>query len=587
MNNKGFTFVGILVGVSLLLIVFLGIYGIFQLNLKVVGQNRARITATTLANQKIEIIKNLAYDEVGTVSGIPSGEVLESETITRNNIDYIVKTTIGYVDDPFDGLAPADLLPNDYKKAKVKVFWTGLLDGEVTLITSIAPKGLETTEGGGNLLISVFDALGQPISQADIHLVNDQISPNIDAHYQTNNQGQYLVAGAPSSTNAYQITVSKDNYSTDRTYSFTEVVNPEKPQATVLEGDLTEISFSIDRLSNFSLRTLSPYGGDSFADSFLNQDKISESSNIIVNQGQITLATTTATTTLEYISPGSLTSEQIEPVDIVNWDKFSWTDTEPAETSIKYQVLYNDGENWVLIPEIDLPGNNSGFDSSPVDLSGLATTTYGQLEIKGNLSTDNTSTTPALFDWAISWITGQPTVINYVAFNLQGNKIIGTDAQEDPIYKYSEDFTTNASGQLDINNLEWDAYDFSIHPAENLDLVNTDPISDPLGQKIDLLPDTDQEVDLFLDAENSLLLSLLDSETSSSIFSGKIRLYNNGLGYDETQFTNESGQTLFIPLTNETYQIEIQADGYEDYSGVISVAGDKTSIIYLTPSGPT
>ena len=432
--------------------------------------------------------------------------------------------------------------------------------------------------------------MGIGIGQADIHIVNNETDPVINVSYQTNSQGQYLVAGAPSSTAAYQITVTKSGtppgYSTDRTYGIEEVANPNKLHTTVIESKLTEISFSIDWLANFSIETFSPWGSDNFADSFLDASKISESSDIKINQGQVGLATTTATTT-EYVSVGYLLSTSIIPTNPTSWDEFSWTDIEPLETEIKYQLFYASGTDWLLIPESDLTGNQTGFDSSPVDLAALSTITYAQLKVKGNLATNNTSTSPTLFDWSVSWVTGEATAIGNVSFNLQGNKTIGTDADEEPIYKYSANFTTNSLGQLDIPDLEWDAYDFTINPMENLDLVSTDPVSDPLGQDIDLLPLANQPVSLFLEAENSLLAMVRDSETLEPIFSAQVKLFSNGLGYDQTQFTDEQGQTLFIPLQIGNYNIEVQADGYGSYSGTVSVSGDKTMTVNLTLTGPS
>ncbi len=584
-KQKGFTLVETLVGVGVLMIIIIGLYGAFQLGLKVVAQSKARITATALANQKIEIAKNLPYSQVGTVSGIPSGSITETENITRNGVEYTVKTTVGYVDDEFDGTAPADVLPNDYKIVRVKVTWPGFLGGELNLVTNVTPQGLETSEGGGNLLISVFDALGAAIPQANINIVNDETDPVISVNYQTNNDGQYLVAGAPSSTAAYQITITKSNYSTDKTYGTEEVINPEKPHTTVIEGRLTEISFSIDQESTFNIRTLSPWGSDSFNDSFADASNISESSDILIDQGQVTLATTTASTT-EYLTSGYLTSDVILPANIDTWDEFSWTDTEPEDTDIKYQIYYFNDPDWVLIPDGDLSNNSTGLDSSPIDLNSLATTTYDRIMIKGNLSTTNTSTSPTLFDWHVAWITGETTPIGNVTFNLEGNKIIGTDAQEDPVYKYSEGHTSDGNGQITINGLEWDSYNFTIDGSENLDLRSTDPASDPIGENIDLLPNANQDIDLFLEAENSLLVTLLDIETSEAIFSGEVRLHNAGLSYDQTQFTDANGKTLFIPLETATYNIEIDIDGYETYSNTINISGDEASVINLTPTGP-
>ncbi len=577
-KQGGFTFIETLIGVSVLLVIIIGLYGAFQLGLKIVAQSKARITATALANQKIEIAKNLPYNQVGTINGIPPGNIIETEDLTKNGIEYTVKTTVGYVDDEFDGTAPTDTLPNDYKIVKVKVTWPGFLGGELNLVTNISPQGLETTEGGGNLLISVFDALGVAIPQANINIINNQTDPTINVNYQTNDSGQYLVAGASSSTAAYQITITKSNYSTDRTYGTEEVINPEKPDATVIEGKLTEISFSIDQMSSFIIRTLSPWGSDNFTDSFANQNNISESADILINQGQITLATTTATTT-EYLASGYLVSDIILPNNIDTWNEFSWTDTEPEQTDINYQIYYLNGQDWLLIPDGDLIGNSTGLDSSPTDLSSLATTTYSQLKIKGNLSTSNTSTSPTLFDWNVSWITGETTPIGNVSFNLQGNKTIGTDAEENPVYKYSNNHSSDANGQITINELEWDTYDFTIDPAENLDLLNTD--------SVDLSPDTNQTVDLFLEAENSLLVTLLNEDTLEPIFSGQIRLYNAGLSYDQTQFTDSQGKTFFIPLETANYNIEINIEGYQNYSNTINVSGDETNVINLTPTGPS
>jgi type II secretory pathway component PulJ len=46
--KKGFTFIDVLVGIALMLIVFLGIFGAYQLGLKVVGQSKNKIMAMLL-----------------------------------------------------------------------------------------------------------------------------------------------------------------------------------------------------------------------------------------------------------------------------------------------------------------------------------------------------------------------------------------------------------------------------------------------------------------------------------------------------------------------------------------------------------
>lgn len=574
----GFTFIEVIVGTALILIIFVGFVGAYRLGFKIVGKSKARTTATALANEKLEFARNLAYKDVGTIGGIPSGSLPETEILVRNGIQYTVKTTVVYIDDPFDGLAPQDPVPNDYKRVKVKVSWGGLFGGEVMTMSDIAPRGLESNEGTGNILVSVFNAFGIGIPQANIHIVNNEVSPPIDANFQTNDKGTFLIVGAPTSTQSYQVTITKPSYSTSRTYGTEEVANPNQPHLTVLEGQLTEVSFSIDLVSSFSVDTLSPQGADSFADSFADQSKITELSDVVIENGKVHLATTTATST-QYVPSGYLVSSSIAPTNLYLWDKFSWNDEEPVNTDILYKVLYFSGSEWVPVPDSDLLGNSSGFDDSPIDLSGLSTTTYSQLKLRADLSTQDSSTTPELFDWQLTWKTNEPTPIGNASFHLKGSKTIGTDAEDLPVYKYSQDHTSNSGGHVDISNLEWDEYTFSVDPSTGLDLIETVPSPQPIS----LDPDTNEQVKLFLSSENSLIMQLRDSETTDPIFSGTVRVFNTLSGYDKTLFTDSEGKALFIPIDQNSYNYEISAAGYQSANGTISVSGDTIKVINLIP----
>lgn len=91
------------------------------------------------------------------------------------------------------------------------------------------------------------------------------------------------------------------------------------------------------------------------------------------------------------------------------WGSFSWNDTE-ASSDIKYHIEYLDGSTWELIPESDLAGNASGFDTSPVSLLGVDTLTYNEIRIRANLTDAGAS--PHLLDWKIEWgfAVSQPTI---------------------------------------------------------------------------------------------------------------------------------------------------------------------------------
>jgi hypothetical protein len=570
-NQKSFSLIEVLVFTFLALIIFFGIFGAYQLGMQVVGRSKNKITATAIANGEIEKIRNLSYGSIGVKGGFPDG-VLEAATTTfSNNIEYRIETRVDYVVDSADGISlPDDDCPNDYKRLEIKVSWSGRFPGEVKLSTDVAPKNLaqECETLGGILSVSVFDAYGNMVSSPLIEVKDPATDQTLKTA--TPSEGKHYFSLA---TSTYKVVVSKSGYSSERTYGTDEITTPEKPHPMVLEGQLTETSFSIDKVSSFSVDTLSPWGQDFFADSFNDESKISEKSNVIVGNGEVNLATSTE----GYFLSGYLISTSISTTSLINWDEFSFSDLEPINTDLRYQIYYASGTDWYLIPDTDLAGNSTGFDDSPVDLSNLSTTTYSQLKIRGNFSTNSTTTTPTLYDWQISWITSLATPIPNVTFNLRGDKIIGLDINDDPVYKYSATSTSNSNGHVEITNLEWDNYTFSINPASGLDLVSTDPSPQPIS----LSPNTNLPVKLYLDAQNSLLLTIQDATTSGPIFSATARLFNLGLGYDKTQYTNEKGQTYFIPLEIATYNLEVQAAGYSAVSTTISISGDETETIKL------
>jgi hypothetical protein len=571
-TNRGFTLIEVLLGAFLTLIVFLGIFFAYQLTLKVIGTNRNKVTATAIAKGELEKIKNLPYQSVGVIGGFPDGVLDASRTDTINNINYTVEDRVDYVIDPRDGIAsPDDECPNDYKRVEVKVSWSGLFSGQIKLDTDVSPKNLaqECSETGGILSISVFDAFGVMVSSPLIEVKDPQTGQVVKTA--TPISGKHYFSLAPAT---YKVVVSKDGYSSEQTYGVEQVANPEKPNPIVLEGQVSEISFSIDKVSSFSIDTLSPWGTDYFSDSFLDQSKVSKFSDLAIGSGEVVLTDSGGV----YKTSGYLISTSIEPTDLIGWQDFSFNDSQPQNTQILYHVLYYDGLDWILVPDSDLPGNSTGFETYPIDLSGLDTDNYPKLELKANFSTTDLSNTPVLYDWQLSWKTNQATPAPNVSFDLQGAKIIGTDTEEQPVYKFSQSFVSDSRGHIDIADLEWDSYIFSIDPATGLDLEATDPSPQPIS----LPPDTSSSVSLYVNAQNSLLVTVQDVDTGLPIFAANVRLYKSDLSYDKTQQTDEKGQTYFIPLDVGAYTIEAQISGYQTKSESVSVSGDGSIVISLT-----
>ncbi len=576
---NSFTLIEVLIGIFLILIVFLGIFGAYQLGLKVVGLSERKITAIQIAQGEIEKIRNLPYQEIGIrEASLPEARGnLERETIKiLNGKEYKIERKVTFVVDSADGNFPQDPCDLDYKKVEIKVSWKGKFGGEVVLTTDISPKDkVEETascreQPGGILRVQVFDAFGNLVSSPLIEIYQPSTGFLITSAIPTDGRHDF-----PLSASSYKVVVSKANYSTEKTYSQEEIALPEKPNPIVLEGMVTQVSFAIDKLSSLLVQTLTPWGLDSFSDSFLDESKISEKENVLISEGKASLATSSE----GYYPSGYLISKEISPLNLLQWQDFSFTDEEPQGTDLKYQILYASGTDWILIPDDDLPGNSLGFDSSPVSLSNLSTTTYSKLKLKANFSTNSSSSTPFLHDWQISWKNSLATPISNCKFNLRGEKIIGKDLNENPVYKYNASFLTDFLGQIQIPNLEWDVYHFSNFQkdSQNLDFVTSTP-SHPLS----LPPNTNLEMKIYLKSQNSLLLSVQDSETLLPIFSATTTLTSQS--GQKIQYTNEKGQAIFLPLERGNYTILVEAVGYYSTSSSVFVSGHTTKTIKLEPS---
>jgi hypothetical protein len=437
---RGQVYIEVLVAMAVMAILGLTLFRLAALSYELISFSRARIAARHLAQEKIEFIRNLPYADIGTVGGIPSGTLTQSESLERNGLSYTVKVAVTYKDDPFDGLLPDDLLPTDYKQVRVDVSWQGLASSSinpVTMITDIAPRGIETAAGGGTLSVFVFDANAQPIIQADVTIVASSVNPAVDLTLKTAASGRVILPGAPPCNNCYEVTVGKSGYSSDRTYSPAEIANPNKPHVSVIEGQLTEVSFAIDKLS-----------------------------------------------TINFTSRSS---------------------------------------------------RANGFAPLP-----------------------------------------------NVAFRLKGEKTLGTDASDEPVYKYDETHTTNEAGTLNLTTLEWDNYNIIMPTGSSYNISGTNPLT-PLS----LLPDT--TVDLHFALENytsDSLLAVFSDPASALIASVAAKLSSAGFeatGSSGIEGDPDYGQVFFSGLSTQTYTLEATASGFQDFSGAIIVQGTTKEKIILTP----
>lgn len=259
---SGLTLVEVVVGVAVFLLVALGLYAAFNAVNDLSRRARLKVAGTALANEQLEIVRNLPYADVGIVSGLPVGKIPREQTLVRGGATFRVTTTVRNIDDPFDGTIggnPSDTSPADYRLVEVGVACAAcrqFLPFSVT--TVVAPRSLETSAGNGALFVRVFDANGQPVLGAEVHIENTQGSATILIDDTTNNDGLLQIVDAPPGVAAYEITVTKQGYSTERTYTPGDPLNPNPllPHATVVAGQVTQVSFGIDRVSTLEVSSV-------------------------------------------------------------------------------------------------------------------------------------------------------------------------------------------------------------------------------------------------------------------------------------------------------------------------------------------
>lgn len=307
-------------GVAVFTLIVISVYNAYVGVFNVVYASRAKIEAISIINEQLEIVRNLAYSDVGISGGLPAGKLTHIQSIDRDEYRYTVTTTVRNVDDPFDGTlggTPNDLSPADFKVVEVEI---GCVDCRVAfppmiVTTRVAPKNLETASTNGALFVKVFDANGNAISDADVHIENNQATPAIVIDDTTNTNGVLQVVDAPPGINAYEITVTKSGYSTDKTYvASVGNPNPSKPHATVVLQQVTQLSFVIDRLSTFNISSVTsmctPVAGIDF--SLVGTKLIGTPSVLKYSQNKVTNGS------------GLLTLNNIE------WDTYAFTNIDAA-----------------------------------------------------------------------------------------------------------------------------------------------------------------------------------------------------------------------------------------------------------------
>jgi hypothetical protein len=503
-----------------------------------------------------------------------------SETITLNDITYQRRVFVQFYDDPADGTGASDNnnVTQDYKRAKVAVSWED--GGRTRTIESasyIMPDGIETSQGGGTLSIRVFDAVGSPVENAEINITNASTSPAIDTTTFTDGDGKIRFSGAPAAT-GYEVNVSKSGYSQSRTYDRTGTnVDPAPGHLTVATSAVTTASFPIDELSTVNLQTLTPIKNATDTISFFDGSAVASSSNTTIDDGQLRLATAGS----GYATSGVAYTRTVGTSSLYLWEQTQFNATTSADTEMRLYVVSESGGDYTRLTESELSGNNSGFVSSPVDISGVSTSTYSQLAFELRLDTSNTSTTPRIGTTSAKYRYGWMPLPN-IGFDIHGDKTIGEKSNGDPIYKHTYSTSTDGSGSNALTGLEWDAYTFTPTSTSDRRIASACP-----GEPLNLAPATTTDLKLAIaditgDSSHSLRVAVSD-ENGSQITGATTTLSASTTAPIE-KTTGPCGQTFYSNLDDSvTYDVFADADGYASSTEAdVAVSGASTISVQLT-----
>lgn len=258
-SSPGFMLMDVLMSLGIFVIIAAGVLGAYAALARSVKVSREKTVLASMATNYLEIVKNMPYSQVGTINGNPHGSLADWNNAITQKIEaytYKIYYEVTYIDDPADGTAPADVAAADYKQVKMKVLNTQTSD-LTTFVTNVVPKGLENTSNAGALWIRVFNAVGQPVEGANVHIEYPTTTPSIILDRTTAANGEWVEVGLPPAVNNYRIVVTKPGYTTDRTYPRTlENPNPVNPDSTIAVGQITQVSFTIDLVSTLNIRTV-------------------------------------------------------------------------------------------------------------------------------------------------------------------------------------------------------------------------------------------------------------------------------------------------------------------------------------------
>lgn len=555
------TLVGILITIAVATTIFMALYSAIEYSLRLSADSSARLAAMSLASERMEYFRSLSYNDVGTISGFPSGVIPQNRTITLNGIAFSERVLVDYIDDPADDELGVDSngIITDYKKLKIEISW--VTHGEtksISYVSNIVPVSVETNEGGGAINVAVTDADGSPLAGATVQVTNDTTGPTIDVTRVTGPAGvaAFIV---PASSN-YHASATMAGYSTDGTYVATGGnPNPSPGSFTVAEALITDQGFQIGALSDLEISTFSGITDASSTVAFADTAEIQASSSVTLNVGRLELKESLGV----FEASGSARLQQIEPASLERWESAVIVGTAPLNTAYRVHFYTGTTTGYELVAETDLPGNAAGFTDRIVDLSALDVVAYPDLTVELDLTGDTTDT-PHIDDLAVYYRESE-TARSNVDLTVRSKKTIGTG-----VYKYDAVHSSGVGAVVSLPDMEFDD-EYMISNGDGLTLTRACANADLNFQQLDVLLDhqagVDTALELVLENTPDDTLLVVAKTNDGVLLPGAVVVLSRS-GYGATTTTDACGQGFFSNTdgVQVDYTVEVSRLGYDTYT---------------------
>ncbi len=565
---RGFSLIELLIVAAVMALFFGGLFVTIQTSLKLITDSRGRMSALSVVGDRLEYIRSLSYDAVGTVSGLPNGMIPQTATSTLNGFLFTERTLVEYVDDAADGIGAADSngITTDYKRVKIEISWMDRgVSRSVSMVSNIVPRSIETNAGGGTIRVNVTDANVAPVAGALVQLINTTGTSSINVTKSTDSTGTVLFGGAPAGS-GYEIYVTRPGYSSAQTYvATTSLPNPSLQPISVLAADISTVNVQIDVLSAVYARLLTDKVDNFVIRDFASSGDVASSSNVVIEGSALALASSSGA----YLARGVAMVTAVAPSPLARWQAVKVHGPVPSQTTRRVQ-FYASITPDSLIPDAVLTGNSIGFVDDVIDISTVPIATYPELVVAATLESTNSATTSRIDDIAIYYT---ETMTPYTGpFTWQGTKTIGTLLDFSPVYKHEYATTTDSNGERQFTNVEWDTYRATITGYDIAEACPQHPHT--------VLPGTASSLELLLAPNSGQTLRVVVTGSGQPIHDATVTLTR---GSTTAKVTSLCGQVFFSSLSEAAdYELTVTATGYSSATiNPFSISGDVVTEIAL------